>query len=138
MALRTETDVRRQDTTIQLTRLVDWFSERLGSRIPSQDEERDIQRKKGRRFSRDLRGFDESDEHKEEDPTLIPPEQLLQEGKEWFLKQQVVPFLDRVRNMARVPERDRLRNNQSVRLYVSNLRARTKDDIVSKLRRMGL
>ena len=50
------TDVRRQDTTIQLTRLVDWLSERLGSRIPSQGEERDIQRAKGRRFSRDLRG----------------------------------------------------------------------------------
>ena len=132
------TDVRRQDTTIQLTRLVDWLSERLGSRAPSQGEERDIQRAKGRRFSRDLRGFDEPDKHKEEDPTLTPPEQLLQEGKEWFLKQQVGPFLDKVRNMARGPEQVRLRNSQSVRLYVSNLRARTKDDIISKLRGMGL
>jgi hypothetical protein len=132
------TDVRRQDTTIQLSRLLDWLSERLGSRIPSQGEERDIQRAKGRRLSRDLRGFDESEEHKEEDLTLTHPEQLLQEGKEWFLKQQVGPFLDRVRNRARGPEQVRLRNSQSVRLYVSNLRARTKDDIISKLRGMGL
>jgi hypothetical protein len=102
------TDVRRQDTTIQLTRLVDWLSERLGSRTPSQDEEWDIQRAKGRRLSRDLRGFDEPEEHKEENLTPTPPEQLLQEGKEWFLQQQVGPFLDRVRNMARGPEQVRL------------------------------
>jgi hypothetical protein len=132
------TDVRRQDTTIQLTRLVDWLSEHLGSRIPSQGEERDIQRAKGRRFSRDLRGFNEPDEQKEEDPTLPPPEQLLQEGKEWFLNQQVGPFLDKVRNKARDPERVRLLNSPSVRLYVSNLRACTKNDIISKLRGMGL
>jgi hypothetical protein len=132
------TDVRRQDATIQLTRLVDWLSERLGSRLPSPGEERDIQRAKGRRLSRDLRGFDAPEEHKEEDLTLTPPEQLLQEGKEWFLKQQVGPFLDRVRNTARGPEQARLRNSQSVRLYVSNLKARTKDDIISKLRGMGL
>ncbi len=74
------TDVRRQDTTIQLTKLGDWLSERLKSRIPSEGEERDVQRAKGRRLSRDLRGFDGP----EEDPTPTPPEQLLQEGKEWF------------------------------------------------------
>jgi len=132
------TDVRRQDTTTQLTKLGDWFSERLKSRIPSEGEERDVQRAKGRRLSRDLRGFDELEEHKEEDPDPTPPEQLLQEGKKWFLQQRVGPFLDRVRNIARGPEQARLRNSQSVRLYISNLRARTKDDIIHKLRGMGL
>ena len=132
------TDVRRQDTTIQLTKLGDWFSERLKSRIPSEGEERDVQRAKGRRLSRDLRGFDELEEHKEEDPDPTPPEQLLQEGKKWFLQQRVGPFLDRVRNIARGPEQVRLRNSQSVRLYISNIRARTKDDIIHKLRGMGL
>jgi hypothetical protein len=132
------TDIRWQDTTIQLTRLVDWISERLGSRVPSQDEERDIQRAKGRRLHRDLRGFDEPDEHKEEDSTLTPPEKLLQEGKEWFLDQQVGPFLDKVRNLTRGPERDQLLESQIVLLYVSNLRAHVKDDIISKLRGVGL
>ncbi len=132
------TDVRRQDTTIQLTKLGDWFSERLKSRSPSEGEEQDVQRAKGRRLSRDLRGFDGPEEHKEEDPTPTPPEQLLREGKEWFVQQRVGPFLDKVRNMARGPEQDRLRNSQSVRLYISNLRARTKDDIIYKLRGMGL
>jgi hypothetical protein len=47
--------------------LGDWFSERLKSRIPSEGEERDVQRAKGRRLSRDLHGFDELEEHKEED-----------------------------------------------------------------------
>jgi hypothetical protein len=132
------TDIRRQETTIQLTKLVDWITDRLGSRVPSQDEEQDIQRAKGRRLYRDLRGFDEPAKHKDEDPTPIPPKQLLQEGKDWFLDQRVGPFLDKVRNLARGPERDRLSENQSVRLYVSNLRARTKDDIIIKLKGTGL
>ena len=34
------TDIRREETTIQLTRLVDWITDRLGSRVPSQGEER--------------------------------------------------------------------------------------------------
>jgi hypothetical protein len=78
------TDIRRQDTTIQLTRLVDWLSERLGSRATSQDEERDIQRAKGRRLSRDLRGFDELEEHKEENLTPTPPSNCLRRGKNGF------------------------------------------------------
>jgi hypothetical protein len=132
------TDVRRQDTTTQLTKLGDWLSERLGSRIPSPSEEREIQRAKGRRLRRDLRGFDEPNGHQEEDSTLTPTEQLLQEGKEWFLNQQVGPFLDKVRNRARRPEQDRLLESESVHLYVSNLRTLTKDDVISKLRGMGL
>jgi hypothetical protein len=132
------TDIRRQETTIQLTKLVDWFTDRLGSRAPSQGEERDIQRAKGRRLHRDLRGFDEPAEHKDEDPTLTPSEQLLQEGKDWFLDRRVGPFLDKVRNLTRGPERERLPESQSVRLYVSNLRARTKDDIITKLKGTGL
>jgi hypothetical protein len=132
------TDIRRQESTIQRTKLVDWITVRLGSRVPSQDEERDIQRAKGRRLHRDLRGFDEPTERKNEDPTLTPSEQLLQEGKDWFLDRRVGPFLDRVRNLARGPERERLPKSQSVRLYVSNLRARTKDDIITKLKGTGL
>jgi hypothetical protein len=132
------TDIRRQETTIHLTKLVDWLTDRLGSRVPSQGAERDIQRAKGRRLHRDLRGFDEPAEHKKEDPTLIPPEELLQEGKNWFLNQRVGPFLDRVRNLARGPERARLPEGQSVCLCVSNLRVRTKEDIITKLKGTGL
>jgi hypothetical protein len=72
------TDIHRQESTIQRTKLVDWITVRLGSRVPSQDEEWDIQRAKGRRLHRDLRGFDEPTERKNEDPTLTPSEQLLQ------------------------------------------------------------
>jgi hypothetical protein len=132
------TDIRRQESTIQRTKLVDWITVRLGSRVPSQDEERDIQRAKGRRLHRDLLGFDEPTERKNEDPTLTPSEQLLQEGKDWFLDRRVGPFLDRVRNLARGPERARLPEGQSVRLYVSNLRVRTKEDIITKLKGTGL
>jgi hypothetical protein len=132
------TDIRWQESTIQRTKLVDWITVRLGSRVPSQDEERDIQRPKGRRLHRDLRGFDEPTERKNEDPTLTPSEQLLQEGKDWFLDRRVGPFLDRLRNLARGPERERLPESQSVRLYVSNLRARTKDDIITNLKGTGL
>ncbi len=68
------TDIRWQETTIQLTKLPYWISEHLGYRVPSQGEERDVQRAKGRRLHRDLHGFDKPDEHKEKDPTLTPPE----------------------------------------------------------------
>jgi hypothetical protein len=118
--------------------MVDWITDRLGSGVPPQGEERDIQRAKGRRLYRDLRGFDKLVEYKEEDPTRTTSEQLLQEGKDWFLDQQVGPFLDKVRNLARGPERASLQESQSVRLYVSNLRARTKDDIITKLKGIGL
>ncbi len=132
------TDVRQQETTTQLAKLIDWITDRLGSRVPSQGEERDIQRTKGRRQYRNLHGFDVPTDHKDEDPTQTPPEQLLQEGKRWFVDQQVGPFLDKVRNLARGPERDRLPKSQSVRLYVSNLRVRTMDDIITKLKGTGL
>jgi hypothetical protein len=65
-------------------------------------------------------------------------DQLLQEGKEWFLDQQVGPFLDKVRNLDRGPGRVRLPVSQNVLLYVSNLRARTKDDISLKLKGTGM
>ena len=73
-------------------KLVDWIVERIGSRVPSLDEERDLQRAKGRRVHRDLRGFDKPNNGPEPDDDSFqraPVEQLYQEGKRWFLDQRV-------------------------------------------------
>jgi hypothetical protein len=136
------TDIRRQETTIQLNKLADWIASRLKSRVLSQDEAQDIQRAKNRRLLRDLRGFEQTKDRNSNESDISSPqdstEHILQEGRRWFLDQNVGPFLDRVRDLARAPERTRLSESQSARLYVNNMRARTKEDFIATLKRTGL
>ena len=54
------------------------------------------------------------------------------------MEQQVGPFLDKIKNLAREAEWVRLQPNQCTRLYISNIRARTKEDIISKLKQLGV
>ena len=54
------------------------------------------------------------------------------------MEQQVGPFLDKIKNLAREPEWPRLQPNQCTRLYISNILARTKEDNISKLKQLGV
>lgn len=67
-----------------------------------------------------------------------PADTVFREGRNWFIEQGVGPFLDKVRNLAREPEWSRFPASQFVHLYVSNIRARTSNDITDMLKREGI
>ena len=51
----------------------------------------------------------------------VAPEQLYQQGREWFQDQQVGQFLDKLRNTAIQPEFSRTSARESIRLYISKI-----------------
>ena len=70
--------------------------------------------------------------------TVSLTDQLYQQGRQWFLGQQVGQFLDKIRNIARVPEIARLTRSPMVTICVSNIYARTQLDIQARLHSIGI
>ena len=108
----------------------------MSSRVPSSEEEQESTRVRTARLRRDVRRFHKShDDHPSSEDPLV---KIYLEGRKWFMEQQVGPFLDKIKNLAREPEWARLQPNQCTRLYISNIRTRTKTDIPSKLKQLGV
>ena len=65
-------------------------------------------------------------------------DQLYQQVRQWFLEHQVGQFLDKIRIIARAPEIARITRNPMVTIYVINIYARSRLDILARLRTIGI
>ena len=65
-------------------------------------------------------------------------DQLYQQGRQWFLGQQVGKFLDKIRSIVRAPEIARITRSPMVTICVSNIYARSQLDIQARLHTIGI